>query len=120
MSDIAMSRSLLLMSVILYSFPRRVPLNVAESVAGDFGVTIGIIPTQNTEPASRFRGLVIVSGVHDHIIGRCWATALVDQKDDVRLIEDELAAHHDFFCCAHTCRSSFYDRIVKEHTSRPS
>ena len=37
-----------------------------------------------------------MSGVYScHSIGRRWATALVDQENDVWLIDDELVAHHN-------------------------
>lgn len=85
---------------------------MAKSVAGDSSVAIMVIPSQDTEPASRSRDLVVTGGVHDHVIGRRGAAALFDQLDNVRLIEDGLAAHRDFFYCTHTCYSSF--QVVKE------
>ena len=85
---------------------------MAENVVGEFGVIVRVIPAQRTEPSSRFRDLVVSHSIFDHVID-CRGTAThIDQRHNVWLIKDELAAHRDFFCCAHTCYFSF--QVVKE------
>ena len=84
------------------SFLRRIPLNVAENAVGKFGVLIGIIPTQYTKLASRLCDLAVSGSVHNHVIGRCGAATLINQLDNLRLIKNEFAAHHNFFCFAYS------------------